>query len=121
MITNDRMRLSKTFQGTIGSSAASGGKDGIIADILLKEMKIAKPIYCARTIGLKHFVTPNMHPFDLITFLANSAQSYTGDDVRGPQESISMNMFKNQHSDFVIFNFHLILIPLWHYRKFLWS
>ena len=103
MITNDRMRLSKTFQGTIGSSAASGGKDGIIADILLKEMKIAKPIYCARTIGLKHFVTPNMHPFDLITFLANSAQSYTGDDVRGPQESMSMNMFKNQHSDFVIF------------------
>ena len=53
--------------------------------------------------GIKHFVTPNMHPFDLITFLANSAQSYTGEDVKGPQESMSMNMFKNQHSDFVIF------------------
>ena len=103
MVTNDRMRLSKTFQGTIGSGNADGGDDGIIGDILKKEMKIAKPVYCARTIGLKHFVTPNMHPFDLITFLANSAQSYTGDDVKGPQESMSMNMFKNQHSDFVIF------------------
>ena len=103
MVTNDRMRLSKTFQGTIGSDKTAGGDDGIVADIMKKDMKIAKPVYCARTVGLKHFVTPNMHPFDLITFLANSAQSYTGDDVRGPQESISMNMFKNQHSDFVIF------------------
>ena len=103
MVTNDRMRLSKTYQGTIGSGKADGGDDGIVGDIMKKEMKISKPVYCARTIGLKHFVTPNMHPFDLITFLANSAQSYTGDDVRGPQESMSMNMFKNQHSDFVIF------------------
>ena len=103
MITNDRMRLSKTFQGTIGSNNSGGGDDGIVGDIMKKEMKISKPIYCAKTTGVKHFVTPNMHPFDLITFLANSAQSWTGEDVRGPQESMSMNMFKNQHSDIIVF------------------
>ena len=41
MITNDRMRLSKTFQGTIGSDNNSGGgADGIVGDIMKKEMKI---------------------------------------------------------------------------------
>ena len=104
MITNDRMRLSKTFQGTIGSDVDGGGDDGIIGDIFRKEMKIvSKNIYCAKTVGIKHFVTPNMHPFDLITFLANGATAFTGNDVRGPQESISMNMFKDYHADFVVF------------------
>ena len=53
MITNDRMRLSKTFQGTIGSNKKAGGDDGIVGDIMKKDMKISKPVYCAKTIGRK--------------------------------------------------------------------
>ena len=104
MITNDRMRLSKTFQGTIGSGADGGGDDGIIGDIFRKDMKIIdKNIYCAKTSGIKHIVTPRMHPFDLITFLTNNAHAWTGQPVKGPQESKSMNMFKDYHADFVVF------------------
>ena len=103
MITNDRMRISKKFQGTVGSVDSSGGQDGIVYDIMAKEMKMAKHIYCAGTYGIKHFVTPNMHPFDLITFLVNGAHCWTGNTVKGPQETDSANMFKNQHADLVIF------------------
>ena len=103
MVTNDRMRISKTFQGNIGSVNIGGGRDGIVYDIMTKEMKMAKHIYCANTYGIRHFVTPNMHPFDLITFLVNGASCWTGNPVLGPVPTTSANMFKNQHADLVIF------------------
>ena len=103
MVTNDRMRISKTFQGTIGSVNSGGGQDGIIWDIMHDVMKMAKHIYCANTYGIRHIVTPNMHPFDLITFLVNNAHCWTGNPIRGPQQVQSANMFKNQHADLVIF------------------
>jgi len=97
MVTNDRMRLSKTYQGNVG------GKHGIVQSIMKNDMKISKYIYCADTDGIRHFVTPNMHPFDLITFLVNGAHGTTGKFIEGPQPTDSSNMFKNQHADFVIF------------------
>jgi|APSaa5957512535_1039671.scaffolds.fasta_scaffold06922_2 hypothetical protein len=103
MITNDRMRISKTVQGTIGSVKGGGGHDGIVYDIIRNDLGVNKYIYCANTYGIRHFVTPNMHPFDLITFLVNSAHSFTGKNIESPQPGKSSNMFKNQHADMVIY------------------
>ena len=94
MITNDRMRISKTYQGLISE---------IIPKILGKDLQTKKNYECAETEGLHHYIAPNVHPFDAILELAKHAQAPTGKLCKGPQWAISENMFKGMHTDFAFF------------------
>ena len=95
MITNDRVRISKTYQGTISD---------IVYDVMTKDLGVTKkPVTITETKDLHHFVVPNIRPFDFLLSLADKARCPTGEAVRGPQPSIAQNMFKGFHSDFVFF------------------
>jgi len=92
MVTNNRIRLSKTYQGTIGATG-SPGSDGIIYDIMKKDLNVIKPLHIAQTHEIHHFISPNMHPFDLISTLSTRATARTGLPLVGPQPDKTSNLF----------------------------
>lgn len=95
MITNDRIRISKTYQGLISD---------IVFDVMTKDLGVTKkPVTCTETKDHHHFVIPNMRPFDFILSLAGKARCPTNETVRGPQPATAKNMFRGFHSDFVFF------------------
>jgi hypothetical protein len=95
MITNDRVRVSKTYQGTI---------DKIVKDVMEKDLGVTrKPINVSKTLDLHHFVVPNLRPFDFIDSIAHLAKCQTGVGVDGPQPGVADSLFKGQHSDFLLF------------------
>jgi len=95
MITNDRIRVSKTYEGTI---------DKIIENVMRKDLGVTrKPITLIKTEDVHHFIVPNMRPFDFILSIADKARAQTYQGVDGPQPAISNNMFKGDHADFLFF------------------
>lgn len=95
MITNDRIRISKTYQGKISD---------IVRQVMEKDLGVTKkPVTITETTDIHHYVVPNMRPFDFILSMAESARCPTHTAVDGPQPAMAHNMFKGQHSDFVFF------------------
>lgn len=95
MITNDRIRISKTYQGTISD---------IVHDVMTKDMGvIKKPVTITETSDIHHYVVPNMRPLDFVLSLAEKARCPTGIMVDGPQPAFAESLFKGQHSDFIFF------------------
>ena len=95
MITNDRIRISKTYQGLISD---------IVFDVMTKDLGVTKkPVFCTETKDLHHFVVPNIRPFDFILSLAGKARCPTDEAVKGPQPAVAKNMFRGFNSDFVFF------------------
>ena len=94
MITNDRMRISKTYQGGIFD---------IVDKILDKDLQTKKNYEVTKTEGLFHYIAPNIHPFDAILELTKHAQCIDSLAVKGPQTAVTENMFNGYNTDFVFF------------------
>jgi hypothetical protein len=95
MITNDRIRISKAYQGTISE---------IVKEVMEKDLGVTKkPVTITETTDRHHYVVPNMRPFDFILSLAERARCPTYIGVDGPQPAMADNLFKGQHSDFIFF------------------
>ena len=65
LLTNERVRVSRTLQGTYSD---------MVKDILKNDLKTTKNIEIEETEDLKHIVVPNMRPFDAIGQIVSSAQ-----------------------------------------------
>ena len=95
MITNDRIKISKTYQGTISD---------IVKQVMEKDLGVVKkPVTVTETEDMHHFVVPNLRPFDFLLSLAARARCNILTDVPGPEPSLASNIFKGQNSDFVLF------------------
>ena len=61
MITNDRIRISKSYQGTISD---------IVYDVMTRELGVTKkPVTITKTTDIHHFVVPNLRPVDFLLSL----------------------------------------------------
>ncbi|MCP4798730.1 MAG: hypothetical protein GY893_02145, partial [bacterium] len=95
MITNDRIRVSKSYQGTISD---------IVYDVMTKELGVTKkPITITETTDIHHFVVPNLRPFDFLLSLSEKARCAPGVAVDGPQPAFAESLFDGHHADFVFF------------------
>ena len=95
MITNDRIKISKAYQGTISD---------IVKQVMEKDLGVVKkPVTVTETEDMHHFVVPNLRPFDFLLSLASRARCNNLTDVPGPEPSLASNLFKGQNSDFVLF------------------
>ena len=96
LLTNERVRVSRTLQGTYSD---------MVKDILKNDLKTTKNIEIEETEDLKHIVVPNMRPFDAIGQIVRSAQrmAKTGGNKpagggRGKKSSVSI--FNGRQTDF---------------------
>tara|TARA_Y100001938_G_scaffold12685_2_gene15833 strand:+ start:3258 stop:4844 length:1587 start_codon:yes stop_codon:yes gene_type:complete len=65
LLRNNRIRLSKTYQGNI---------DKIVTNILKDEIKTIKPIEASKTIDIHQYIAPSIRPYDFISELVPKAQ-----------------------------------------------
>ena len=95
MITNDRIRISKTYQGTISD---------IVKQVMWDDLGVhKKPLTVTDTTDIHHFVIPSMRPFDFILSLTDKARCPTSIGVDGPQPAFAENLFKGVHADYIFF------------------
>lgn len=95
MITNDRIRISKSYQGTISD---------IVYDVMTRELGVTKkPVTITKTTDIHHFVVPNLRPFDFLLSLSEKARCPSGIAVDGPQPAFAESLFNGHHADFVFF------------------
>ena len=66
LLQNKRVRISKTYQGLVSD---------IIPDILTNIIGTKKKITIEPSIASRHYVVPNLHPFDFIRHLGEAAQA----------------------------------------------
>ena len=96
MLRNDRIRLSRTYQGVVSD---------IVTDVLENHLETIKPLDIKPTLDLHHFIAPNIRPYHLISDLVSKAQSMplvkakTG--RRG--KTATSSIFKGRHSDFLFY------------------
>ncbi len=96
LITNDRIKISKTYKGTISDIVSRVLRDDLgLSDIRARHI--------AKTKDIHHFVVPSMSPIDFILSLTSKARAETDDFITAPQESRSSNLFKGLHADFMFF------------------
>ena len=65
MLRNDRVRLSRTYQGVVSD---------IVTDVLENHLETTKPLDIVETLDLHHFIAPNIRPYHLISDLVSKAQ-----------------------------------------------
>ena len=97
MLENDRMRLSKTYQGT---------SSDIIRDIFEKELRTKKPIEMWDTLDIHHFLSPNFRPYDVVSELTARAQAQPKESSsrkRGRGGGAKSTLFKGRQSDFLCY------------------
>ena len=94
MITNDRIRLSKAYQGTV---------DSVVKTILKDDLQTEKPVIVNPTLDIIRYIAPNWHPLSCIVELCSRAQCWTGQPVIGPQPATTENMFSGRQNDFAFF------------------
>ena len=70
LIQNDRVRVSRTLQGTYSDMIKN-----ILKNDLKTPKKFEKDKNFIETEDLKHVIVPNIHPFDAIRMMASSSQS----------------------------------------------
>jgi len=66
LVKNQRTRVRRSLKGTYSD---------IVKNMLQKELNCKKDIYIEPTSGIKRFVSPNMHPFDVIKMAAGQSIS----------------------------------------------
>ena len=66
MLRNDRIRLSRTYQGVVSD---------IVTDVLKNHLETTKPLDIQETLDIHHFIAPNIRPYHLISDLVSKAQS----------------------------------------------
>jgi len=70
LVRNDRVRISRTLQGTYSDMIKN-----ILKNDLRTPKSFDKDINFTETEDLKHVIVPNIHPFDAIRMMASSSQS----------------------------------------------
>ena len=95
MLRNDRIRLSRTYQGVVSD---------IVTDVLKNHLETTKPLGIVETLDLHHFIAPSIRPYHLISDLVSKAQSMPIKKYakRGGKTS-SSTIFKGRHSDFLFY------------------
>ncbi len=96
LITNDRIKISKTYKGKISDIVTKVMRDDL-------GVSLNKQVWVLKTEDLYHFVVPRVSPLAFIMSLTQRARATTGSYVRGPQPTESKNLFKGHHSDFIFF------------------
>ena len=92
LLTNNRVRVSRTLQGTYSD---------MIQDILVNDLKTTKHIEIEETTDLKHIIIPNLRPFDAINLITSSAQDETNKGGGRRRKSGNADMlFKGRQTDF---------------------
>ena len=96
MLRNDRIRLSRTYQGVVSD---------IVTDVLENHLETTKPLDIAETLDLHHFIAPNIRPYHLISDLVSKAQSMPLMKSKGGPKgkTASSTIFKGRHSDFLFY------------------
>ena len=96
MLRNDRIRLSRTYQGVVSD---------IVTDVLKNHLETTKPLDIAETLDLHHFIAPNIRPYHLISDLVSKAQSMPLMKSKGGPKgkTASSTIFKGRHSDFLFY------------------
>ena len=96
MLRNDRIRLSRTYQGIVSD---------IVTDVLKNHLETTKPLDIVETLDLHHFIAPNIRPYHLISDLVSKAQSMpTRKRSKGRKgKGASSSIFKGRHSDFLFY------------------
>ena len=96
MLRNDRIRLSRTYQGVVSD---------IVNDVLKNYLETTKPVEIVDTIEIQHLIAPNIRPFDLISDLTPQAQCVAQQKIsqRRGGKSANSTMFKGAHSDFLFY------------------
>lgn len=95
LLTNERVRVSRTLQGTYSD---------MVKDILKNDLKTTKKIEIQETEDLKHIIVPNLRPFDAIAQIVSSAQltEQSGGvrrKARGRKKA-STSIFSGRQTDF---------------------
>ena len=103
MLQNDRIRVSKTYQGT---------SSDIIKDIFTHDLRTKKPLEIEDTLDIHHFVSPNFHPYDVVAELTARAQAQPKEKSsgRGKGKGSKSTLFKGRQSDFLCYELLLGLI-----------
>ena len=96
VMRNDRIKISQTMEGSYSD---------IIKKVLKNHLKTTKNVEVLDTTDLKHFVIPNMHPFDVINWATNDAemqhqQQAVPDYKHGTK---SPNPFRGRAADFYFY------------------
>jgi hypothetical protein len=93
MLKNSRSRISKAYKGTYAD---------IVKDVLDKDMMTSKTLDIAETVGLKHLICPNIHPFDFIIDMAANARSEIGITPPSVKERETF-VHKGQRADYAFY------------------
>ena len=96
LLRNDRIRISQTMEGSYTD---------IIKKILTEYLKTTKKVEMLETTDLKHFVIPNMNPFDVINWAT------LGSEFQHQQQAVpdykhntkSPNPFRGRAADFYFY------------------
>ena len=95
LLTNNRIRISRTLQGTYSD---------MVKEILVKDLKTTKKIEIQDTEDLKHIIVPNLRPFDAIGRIVSAAQlTAQSAGVRRKAKGMknaSTSIFKGRQTDF---------------------
>jgi len=99
LLRNNRIRISKTYQGNL---------DDIVNDILKDEIKTLKPIEKEKTLDIYHKIVPNIRPYDFISELVPMAQmnpkpANVKGGARGGRKSAKTTLFKGRKTDFLFY------------------
>ena len=96
MLRNDRIRLSRTYQGVVSD---------IVTDVLKNHLETTKPLDIQDTLDIHHFIAPNIRPYHLISDLVSKAQSMPlKKSAGGPKgKTASSTIFKGRHNDFLFY------------------
>ena len=96
MLRNDRIRISKTYQGVVSD---------IVTDVLKNQLETKKPLDIQETLDLHHFIAPNIRPYHLISDLVSDAQSMPLKKRSKGRKGKTSNssIFKGRHNDFLFY------------------
>lgn len=97
LIMNDRLRFSRTYKGPSAK---------VIKDIMTKPecgVETQKNVTVANTIDNILFIAPNWHPYDIINEVSQFSQAETNEQIAGPGDYTSDNLFMGKHTDFLFF------------------
>ena len=93
LLINDRIRISKTMQGTYAD---------MVKDVLTNHLKTKKELEIEETTDLKTLIVPNLHPMELLKRITPVAQKETPKIKPRPGRRVkqSPSIFKGRTTDY---------------------
>jgi hypothetical protein len=102
LLRNNRVRLSRAYGGVISD---------IVRDVMKNVVGTNKILWVEPTLYNKHYVVPNVHPFDFIDDLANSSEALEkhtptwspAKEIKTAKPLTSEQVFKGTRNDFLFY------------------